>query len=442
MPLPTLTIRDDRTGAEYVLPIEDGAIRAADLAQIAAGPDDPGLVSYDPGLRHTAICKSGIGEVNGAAGTLLYRGYPIEELAAHGTYLETAYLIVKGELPNAARYATWEHNIKQHTMLHESVKRLMERYRYDAPPMGVLVGTMGSLSAFYPDAYDVLDVESRRIQTRRLIGKIPTIAAFAYRRRRGLPCVYPNSDLSYTGNFLSMVFKMTELEYRPDPVLERALNVLFIVYAEHAQNCATASARMTGSSHADAFAVVASAAAAMSGPGHGGASELVLRMLREIGTPDRVAGHLAAARAAGHRPPGIGHSTYTRSDPRAAIVRSLSEEVFEVTAPPSVLPVAREIERVLSEDAWFAERGWFPNVDFHAALTYDAMGLPVEMFPVLFAIPRAASWMAQWAEALVDPDQVIARPRQIYSGHAQRAYVSISDRGDRGPGEPEIRGSL
>ena len=442
MAAPTLTVRDDRTGAEYVIPIEDGAIHAHHLAQIKERPDDDGLISYDPGLRHTAICRSSIGQVDGAAGTLLYRGYPIDELAAHSSYLETAYLIVKGHLPTASHFATWERNIKQHTLVHESVKRLMEGFRYDAPPMGVLVGMIGSLSAFYPDARDVLDLESRRVQTRRLIGKIPTIAAFAYRRRRGLPYVYPNSDLSYAGNFLSMLFKMTELEFRPDPVLERALDVLFILYAEHAQNCSTAGARLTGSAHADAYAVVAAAAAAMSGPGHGGASELVLHMLRQIGTPERVPAFLAEARTTGKRLPGVGHSIYRSRDPRAILLRPIAEQVFGVLAPPAELPVAREVERLLADDAWFVEHGWFPTVDFYAALVYSAMKIPVEMFPVLFAIPRTASWMAQWAETVLDPDQIVARPRQIYTGHPRRAYLPLDERSDEGMLETEILGSL
>ncbi|HWP67142.1 MAG TPA: citrate/2-methylcitrate synthase [Candidatus Limnocylindria bacterium] len=443
MPRDTLTVTDDRTGRTYTLPIVDGAIRAADLAQIQLEPHGPGLVSYDPGLRNTALCRSKIGCIDAGPDRLTYRGYDIEELAARSTYLETAYLIVKGELPVASHFATWTRNIKMHTMLHENVKRLMEGFRYDARPMSILTGTVAALSAFYPDAHDVLDLESRRVQTRRLIGKMPTIAAFAYRRSRGLPYVYPDNELSYTGNFLSMLFKMTELEYRPNPVIERALDVLFILYAEHAQNCSTTAARITGSTHADPYSVIATALAAMSGPGHGGANERVLLMLQRIGTVDRVRDFVAELKAnPPARVPGLGHSAYLQRDPRAPIIRTLAEEVYAEVGPPALLPVARELEKIVLHDHWFASRRLFPNADFYSALVYDAMGFPVEMFPVLFAIPRTASWMAQWAEMVVDPEQDVARPRQIYTGSAPRPYVPLEQRQQLGALETAIHGRL
>src|SRR5262245_61778935 len=438
----SLTVTDDRTGKTYTLPIEDGAIRASDLAQIQLEPRGPGLVSYDPGLRNTALCRSKIGCIDAGPDTLTYRGYAIEELAARSTYLETAYLIVKGELPVASHFAMWTRNIKLHTMLHENVKQLMEGFRYDARPMSILTGTVAALSAFYPDANDVLDLENRRVQTRRLIGKMPTIAAFAYRRSRGLPYVYPDNELSYTGNFLSMLFKMTEIEYRPNPVLERALDVLFILYAEHAQNCSTTAARITGSAHADPYAVIASACAAMSGPGHGGANERVLHVLQQIGSAERVKDFVADLKANPRRVPGLGHSAYVQRDPRAPIIRALAEEVYSEVGPPALLPVARELEKIVLHDHWFASRRLFPNADFYSALVYDAMGFPVEMFPVLFAIPRTASCMAQWAEMVIDPEQVVARPRQVYAGSPLRPYVPVEQREQLGALETAIHGRL
>lgn len=431
----TLTITDDRTGRTYVVPVERGVVRAHDLADIRVDEQDDGLVVYDPGLHHTALCQSGIGTVDEDRGTLRYRGYPVEELAKHGTYLETAYLIVKGHLPTAERQRAWEYNVKHHTLLHESVRRAMEGFHYDAPPISIVLGTVAVLSSFYPDARDVHDLESRRVQTRRLIGKVPTIAAFAYRRSRGLPYVYPDNDLSYTGNLLSMMFRMTELEYRPNPVLERALDVLFIVYAEHAQNCSTAAARVVGSSEADPYAVVAAAGAAMSGPGHGGQSERVMRMLRSIGSVDRVPAFLAELKDHPRRTPGLGHSVYRHRDPRAAVLQPVADAVFAEVGPPEFLPIAREIERVLTEDDAWAAAGLFPNVDFYAALVYDAMGLPATMFPVLHMIPRVASWMAQWAELINDPDHVVVRSRQVYDGPGPRDYVPVVERVDEGADE-------
>jgi citrate synthase len=442
MPKDSLTITDDRTGRTYVVPIEHGVVHAHDLAAIRVDPRDDGLVVYDPGLHHTALCRSGIGTVDEDRGTLRYRGYPVEQLAAHGTYLETAYLLVKGELPTEERLRVWEYNVKHHTMLHEAVRRAMEGFHYDAPPMSMLLGTIGILSSFYPDARAVHDIESRRVQTRRLIGKVPTIAAFAYRRSRGLPYVYPDNDLSYAGNFLSMIFRMTELEYRPNPVLERALDALFIVYAEHGQNCSTAAARVTGSAEADPYAVVAAAIGAMSGPGHGGQAERVLRTLRSIESPDHVPAFLAELKTHPRRTPGLGHSLYQHRDPRAAVIRPIADAVFAEVGPPDVLPIAREIERILDDDPAWAAAGLFPNVDLYAALVYDAMGLPATMFPVLHAIPRVASWMAQWAELINDPDHAVVRSRQVYVGPRPRTVVPMSERTGEGADETELRTPL
>jgi citrate synthase len=438
----TLTITDDRTGRAYVVPVAGGVVRAEDLAEIRADDAAGGLVVYDPGLHHTAFCRSGIGTVDTSSDTLRYRGYPVEQLAAHGTYLETAYLIVKGHLPSAGRYRVWEHNVKHHTMLHESVRRAMEGFHYDAPPISILLGTIAILSSFYPDACDVHDVESRRVQTRRLIGKVATIAAFAYRRSRGLPYVYPDNDLSYAGNFLSMMFRMTELEYRPNPVLERALDVLFILHAEHAQNCSTAAARVVGSAWTDPYAVIVAAGAATSGPGHGGQSEQVLRVLKSIGSIDRVPAFLTELKRNPRRTPGLGHSLYRHRDPRATVLQPIADAVFAEVGPPEVLPIAREIERVLGDDDAWAAAGVFPNVDFYAALVYDAMGVPTPMFPVLHSIPRVASWMAQWAELVTDPDHAVVRSRQVYVGPGPRDYVPISERADEGADETELRTRL
>jgi len=442
MPRDTLTIIDDRTGREYVVPVEDNAVRAADLAAIRERPDGPGLLSYDPDLHHTAICRSRVCHVDGEGGTLHYRGYPVEDLAAGGTFLETAYLIVKGELPTVERQRVWEHNIKHHTMLHENVRKAMQGFRYDAPPMSILLGTISILSAFYPDARNVEDIECRRIQTRRLIGKVPTIAAFAHRQSCGLPYVYPDNDLSYAGNFLSMMFKMTELEFRPNPVIERALDVLFILYADLAQNCATAAVRVAGSSNADPYAVVAAAAAAMSGPGHGGRSEQVMRMLREIGTVDRVPAFLRGLSEVHRFVPGLGHRLYRRRDPRADVLRPVADAVYAEVGEPELLPIAREIERVLADDETWLEAGIFPNVDFHAALVFDAMGIPAPMFPVLHAIPRVVSWMAQWAELVTDPAHSAVLSRQVYEGEPPRRYVPIEDRVSEGADETELRSPL
>jgi citrate synthase len=426
----TLTVRDDRTGKEYTLPIEDGALRATELSRIKTGPDDGGLVSYDPGFVNTASCKSKVTYIDGDRGILRYRGYPIEELAEKSTYLETAYLIVKGELPTTSHLAMWQHNIKMHTMVHESLKNFMQGFRYDAHPMGMLVGTVGALSTFYPEARDVMDLESRRVQTRRLIGKMPTIAAAAYRNSRGLPYVYPDNDLSYTGNFLSMLFKMTELKYKPNPVLEQALDLLFILHADHEQNCSTSAMRNIGSSHVDPYSALAGAAAALYGPLHGGANEAVLRMLNEIGSVSKVPEFIKKVKSgeANTRLMGFGHRVYKSYDPRARIIKRTADEVFEVTGKNPLLDIALELERIALEDDYFVSRRLYPNVDFYSGLIYQAMGYSTDYFTVLFALGRLPGWIAQWEEMLTDPEQKIARPRQIYVGEGERRYVPIAAR--------------
>jgi citrate synthase len=438
----TLSVVDNRTGRSYELPIEHGCIRATDLVKIRVDDQDVGLRSYDPASGNTASCKSRITYIDGDAGILRYRGYDIEELAERSSYLEVAYLIVKGELPTASHFAMWRHNIKMHTLVHENVKRFVEGFRYDAHPMGLLVGTVGALSTFYPDAKNIHDEESRRMQTRRLIGKIPTIAAMAYRHSRGLPFVLPDNELSYSGNFLSMLFKMTELKYRPDPVLEHALNVLFILHADHEQNCSSTAARVVGSSLADPYSVVAAAAAALSGPRHGGANEDVVRMLREIGSVEEIPDLIRAVKSGERRLMGFGHRIYKNYDPRARIIKQLAYQVFEVTGKNPIIDVALELERIALEDEYFHSRRLYPNVDFYSGIIYEAMGFPLEMFPVLFAIARTSGWVAQWAEMLQDEEQRIVRPRQIYLGAGERRYVPLDQRPEVGPLEFELRGPL
>jgi citrate synthase len=424
----TLTITDNRTGKQYEIPIEHGAIRAMDLRQIQVDADDFGLMTYDPAFTNTASCKSRITYIDGDKGILRYRGYPIEELAEKSDYLETAYLIVKGELPNRQHFDMWKRNITLHTMVHENVKIFVDGFRYDAHPMGMLVGTIGALSTFYPDAKHIFDLESRRVQTRRLIGKVPTIAAFAYRHSRGLPYVYPDNDLSYTGNFLSMLFKMTELVYKPNPVLERALDVLFILHADHEQNCSTNAVRSVGSSQVDPYSAVAAAAAALYGPLHGGANEAVIRMLMEIGSINNVPAAVKQFKAGEGRLMGFGHRVYKNYDPRAKIIKRIAEEVFEVTGKNPLIDIAVELERIALQDDYFVKRKLYPNVDFYSGIIYQAMGFPMTMFPVLFAIPRTSGWLAQWAEMVRDSEQKIARPRQLYIGEETRHWIPVAQR--------------
>ena len=425
----TLTITDNRTGKQYEIPIEEGGVvRASLLRDIKASNGDFGLMSYDPAFTNTASCRSRITFIDGDQGILRYRGYPIEELAEKSNYLEVAYLIVKGELPDRKHYAAWEANVKTHTMVHENIKKFMEGFRYDAHPMGMLVGTIGALSTFYPDANNITDLESRRLQTRRLIGKVPTLAAFAYRHTRGLPYVYPDNDLSYTGNFLSMLFRMAERDYKPNPTLERALDVLFILHADHEQNCSTNAMRSVGSSQVDPYSAVAAATAALYGPLHGGANEAVIRMLMEIGAPKNVPAFIKRVKAGEGRLMGFGHRVYKNYDPRAKIVKKIAYEVFEVTGRNPLIDISLELEKIALEDDYFVSRRLYPNVDFYTGVTYQAMGFPMTMFPVLFAIPRTSGWMAQWAEMVRDPEQKIARPRQVYVGEVTRKWTAIEQR--------------
>ena len=421
----TLTIVDNRTGKKYDLPIQDGTIRAVDLRQVKAAPDDFGLMTYDPAFMNTANCRSAITYIDGDKGILLYRGYPIEQLAEESDYLETAYLILFGELPTAQQQQAWAREITNHTMLHENIKKLMEGFQYDAHPMAIFLSTVGAMSGFYPDAKHVFDKPARLRQTHRLIAKVPSIAAWAYRHSIGRPYVYPDNDLSFTGNFLNMLFKMTELKYQANPVLTRALDVLFILHADHEQNCSTTTMRTIGSSQVDPYSAMAGAAAALYGPLHGGANEAVLRMLNEIGSVARVPDFIKRVKSgeAGNRLMGFGHRVYKSYDPRAKIIKQVADQVFDVTGRNPLLDIALELERIALEDDYFITRKLYPNVDFYSGLIYQAMGFPVEMFPVLFAIPRTAGWIAQWEEMLLDPEQKIARPRQVYIGPVQRPYI-------------------
>jgi len=424
----TLSVTDNRTGKAYEIPIKDGTIRAMDLRQISTGKDDFGLMAYDPAFTNTASCRSAITYIDGDKGILEYRGYPIEQLAAKSTYLETAYLLVYGELPTAAQLKTWTHNITYHTMVHENIKKFVDGFNYDAHPMGTLVGTIGALSTYYSDARNVDDPESREVQTWRLIAKIPTIAAFAYRHSRGMPFVYPDNDLSFPGNFLSMLWKMSEPKYKPNPTLERAIDVLFILHADHEQNCSANAMRAVGSSRPDPFSATAAAAAALYGPLHGGANEEVLRMLTEIGDKKRVPEFIKKFKNGEGKLMGFGHRVYKNYDPRAKIIKRTAEEVFDLTGKNPLLDIALELERIALQDEYFVSRKLYPNVDFYSGIIYQALGFPVEMFPVLFAIPRTAGWVAQWREMITDTEQKIARPRQVYTGFRGRPYVAIGKR--------------
>src|SRR6187399_721555 len=404
----TLTITDNRTGKQYEVAIKDGAIRATDLKQIKAGEQDTGLATYDPAFMNTAACRSRITFIDGDNGILEYRGYPIEQLAEHSTYLETAYLLLFGELPTDAQ--------------------LMEGFQYDAHPMGVFLSTVGAFSTFYTDAKKIFDESARKKQIYRLIAKVPTIAAYAYRHSIGRPYVYPDNDLSFTGNFLNMLFRMTELKYQVNPVLERALEILFILHADHEQNCSTSAMRGIGSSHVDPYSAMAGAAAALYGPLHGGANEAVLRMLSEIGSVQNIPGFIKRVKAGEGRLMGFGHRVYKSYDPRAKIIKKTADEVFEVTGKNPLLEIALELERIALQDEYFVTRKLYPNVDFYSGLIYQAMGFPVEMFPVLFAIPRTSGWIAQWEEMILDPEQKIARPKQLYVGASRRDYRPLSSR--------------
>jgi citrate synthase len=431
----TLTIIDNRTEKEYEVPIMYGtypeygaAIPCAELRKIKQSPEDFGLLAYDPGFTNTASCKSAVTFIDGEKGILRYRGYPIEQLAEQSNYLEVAYLSLFGELPTKDELDRWTYDVTHHTFVHENMRDLMSGFRYDAHPMGMFVSMVAALSTFYPEARNIQDPEDRLHQIKRLIAKVATIAAFAYRHGRGLPYIYPDNDLSFTGNFLNMMYKTTELKYEPNPVLEKVLDVLFILHVDHEQNCSANAMRSVGSSHADPYVSVAAAAAALYGPLHGGANEMVLRMLREIGKTENIPGYIQRVKAGDFRLMGFGHRVYKNYDPRARILREMAPEVFKVTGRDPLLDIAVELEKIALEDEYFVSRNLYPNVDFYSGIIYQALGIPVAMFPVMFAIPRTAGWLAQWLEMLQDSDQRIARPRQVYTGYDDRDFVAIGDR--------------
>jgi citrate synthase len=424
----TLTVLDNRTGKTYEVPIADGAIRATDLRRIRTGPDDVGLLSYDPAFMNTASTRSAITFIDGDAGILRYRGYPIEQLAEQCDFLEVAYLLIHGELPSATAYTEWRWHVTHHTWVHENVKKFMDGFHHDAHPMSMLISSLAALSTFYPDARENRDAGHRMLQIYRLIAKVPTLAAFAYRHHRGQPYAYPDNDLTYAGNFLNMLFKTTEVKYGPPRALERALDVLFILHADHEQNCSTNAVRAVGSSGVDPYSAVAAGAAALYGPLHGGANEAVLRMLRAVGTVARVPEFIHQVKGGDTKLMGFGHRVYKNHDPRARIIKRMADAVFEATRPSPLLAVALELERIALADEYFVSRKLYPNVDFYSGLIYEAMGLPVEMFTPLFAIPRTVGWLAQWQEMVGDPEQKIARPRQLYTGRERRDFVPREER--------------
>ena len=424
----TLTITDNRTGKTYELPITDGSIKASDLRQLKLEPGDYGLLSYDPAFTNTASTRSAISYLDGDEGILLYRGYPIEQIAEHSTFLETAYLILNGELPTKTQLEAWQKEITMHTMVHENIKHLVDAFRHDAHPMGMFISAVAALSSFYPESAQISNAEIRNRQVRRLIAKVPTIAAYSYRHIMGLPYNYPDNDLSYAANFLNMMFKMTELKYKPDPVLERALDLLFVLHADHEQNCSTNTMRAIGSAHADPYVALAGAAAALYGPLHGGANEAVVRMLAKIGSTKNIPAFIESVKRGEAKLMGFGHRVYKNFDPRGKIVKQLAYEVFEVTGRNPLLDVALELERIALEEDYFISRKLYPNVDFYSGLIYQAMKLPTAIFPVMFAIPRTVGWLAQWVELLNDPEQKIARPRQIYTGKPARDYLPLNKR--------------
>jgi citrate synthase len=424
----TLSVTDNRTGRSYEIEITDGTVRSTDFRQIKVADDDFGLMTYDPAYMNTASCRSEITYLDGENGILEYRGYPIEQLAEQSTYLEVAYLLIHGELPTQPQLDEWIHEVTIHTFVHENVKAFMQGFRYDAHPMGMLVASVGALSTFYPDASKIKDADIRYEQIVRLVAKMPTLAAFSFRHNMGQPYVYPDNDLRYPGNFLSMMYKMTELKYQPDPRLERALDILFILHADHEQNCSTSAVRAVGSSQVDPYSAVAAGVAALYGPLHGGANEAVLRMLRRIETNDNIPDFISSVKEGNERLMGFGHRVYKNYDPRAKIIKTACDEVFEVTGTNPLLDIALELEKHALEDEYFVKRKLYPNVDFYSGLIYEALGLPVEMFPVMFAIPRTSGWIAQWLEMIEDPEQKIARPRQIYTGERSREYVPIEGR--------------
>lgn len=423
-----LTITDERTGKQYQVPIEDGTIRANDLRQIKVSADDFGLMTYDPAYLNTASCRSAITYIDGDKGILRYRGYPIEQLAETCTFLEVAYLILNGELPKADELKTWEARIKRHTMLHESSKKFLEGFRYDAHPMTMLISTLAALSTVYPESKNIHDPVNRQKQTARLIAKMPMLSAYCYRHRLGLPYVYPDNDLSFTENFMNMMWRFMEPKYAANPILARALDVLFILHADHEQNCSTSTMRSVGSSQADPYLSMASATAALSGPLHGGANEEVLRMLDQIGSKDAIPAFIKTVENGHGKLMGFGHRVYKNFDPRAQIIKKTAEQVFTVTGYNKKIEIARELERIALEDDYFIKRKLYPNVDFYSGIIYEAMGFRPDLFTVLFAIPRVVGWLAQWEEMVTDPEQKISRPRQIYTGHEERQFVPMDQR--------------
>ncbi len=425
MPSDDLTVIDNRTGRKYKVPVVDGAIKAIDLRQIKVTEDDFGLLSYDPAFDNTASCRSAITFIDGDKGILQYRGYPIEELAEKSSFLEVAYLLVHGELPTTPELEDWTTNITHHTLVHENIRKVMDGFHYDAHPMGMVLSAIAALSAFYADAKNIQSASSRELQLYRAIGKMPTLAAFAYRHRLGLYYSYPDNSLSYTGNFLNMLFRMGEPTYKPDPVLERALDILFILHADHEQNCSTNAMRSIGSSNVDPYSALAGSIAALYGPLHGGANEAALRMLERIGSKNKVHEFIKGVKAGEERLMGFGHRVYKNYDPRAKIIRETAEQVFEITGRNPLIEVATELENIALQDEYFVERRLYPNVDFYSGIIYQAMGFHVDMYPVLFAIPRTVGWLAQWNEMIADPSTRIARPRQLYTGASERSYTPI-----------------
>jgi citrate synthase len=429
MPQDTLTITDNRTGQSYTLPVENGTIRAMDLRKIKTGPEDFGLMTYDPAFMNTASCRSAITFIDGDKGILRYRGYPIDVLAEHCTYLEVAYLLLFGELPNASELHSWVDDITHHTMLHETTKKFMEGFRDNAHPMAMLVSTVAALSTVYPESKNIHDPATRLLQIKRLIGKVPSIAAMSYRHSVGFPYVYPDNDLTYPENFMNMLWKMVEPKYAANPVIARALDILFILHADHEQNCSTNAMRAVGSSQSDPYLATAAAAAALSGPLHGGANEEVLRMLDEIGSKNNISAYIKKIKEGKGKLMGFGHRVYKNYDPRAKIIKWAADQLFEVTGRNAKLEIALELERIALEDEYFVQRKLYPNVDFYSGIMYQAMGFKPEMFTVLFAIPRTIGWLSQWQEMLTDPEQKIARPRQVWIGHNTREFVAIEKRG-------------
>jgi citrate synthase len=425
----SLTIRDNRTGQEYDLPITDGTVKAADLGQIRVDDETPGIAVYDPGFVNTASCRSAVTFIDGDKGILEYRGYPIEQLAEKSNFLEVAYLLIHGELPTRQQYEAWEHEVTYHTFVHENVKGFMEGFRYDAHPMGILMASVGALSTFYPESRNISDPDNRHMQIVRLIAKMPTLGAWAFRNAQGKPYVYPDNDLSYTANFLAMLFKMSEKKFEADERLVKALDILFILHADHEQNASTNAVRSVGSTQVDPYSAVSAGVAALYGPLHGGANEAVLRMLRRIGSKENIPDFIKGVKEGNERLMGFGHRVYKNYDPRAKIIKKACDDVFEVTGVNPLLEIAQELERIALEDEYFVSRKLYPNVDFYSGLIYEALQFPPEMFTVLFAIGRTPGWLAQWLELVQDKEQKIARPKQIYTGDRGRDYVPMDERG-------------